>query len=117
MGSTGWANLGRFKDLATKAGAEMPEPSRDRKIMSDHYEFKMGMYLGELQQPFEQPLRRRPVDRHSLPASKRLTARSHADELRQHPQADWRVGVASIASLDRDRLAAVMERELIRTTL
>ena len=24
--------------------------------MSDHYEFKMGMYLGELQQPFEQSL-------------------------------------------------------------
>ena len=24
--------------------------------MSDHYEFKMGIYLGELQQPFEQSL-------------------------------------------------------------
>ena len=24
--------------------------------MSNHYEFKMGMYLGELQQPFEQSL-------------------------------------------------------------
>ena len=38
---------------------------------------------------------------HFLPASG-LPARSHADELRQHPQADWRVGVAFIASLDRD---------------
>ena len=38
-----------------------------------------------------------PVDRHPLPAGKRLAARSHADELRQHPQADWRGVVACIA--------------------
>ena len=53
-------------------------------------------------QSARQPLRCRPVNRHPLPASKRLAARSHADELRQHPQADWRDSVAPTAALDRN---------------